>query len=96
MFAAADTVRVDEPAPVIEVGLKVPVAPRGNPVTLSETAELKPPITPPVVVYVVLPPCTADCDPGVDDIVKSGGTFTINVTIVECTRLPLVPVIVTV
>ena len=35
-------VSVDEPAPVMEVGLKLAVAPEGSPLTLSDTAELNP------------------------------------------------------
>ena len=42
VFAAVATVRVDEPEPVTEAGLNVPVAPEGSPVRLKETAELKP------------------------------------------------------
>lgn len=37
------TVRVEVPDPVTEVGLKVPVAPEGSPLTLSVTTSLKPP-----------------------------------------------------
>src|SRR5215469_13937233 len=55
-------VRVEVPLPgaAIEVGLKLAVTPDGNPVTESETAELKPPLT--VVVIVELPevPCTSE------------------------------------
>ena len=36
------TVSVELPAPVIDVGLKVAVAPAGNPVRLSATLPLKP------------------------------------------------------
>ena len=36
------TLRVEEPEPVTEVGLKVPVAPVGNPVTLRVTTPVKP------------------------------------------------------
>ena len=36
------TLSVEEPEPVTEVGLKVPVAPVGNPVTLSVTTPVKP------------------------------------------------------
>ena len=35
-------VSVEEPAPVTEVGLKLPVTPVGNPLTLKVTALLKP------------------------------------------------------
>ena len=36
------TVRVEEPVPVIEVGLKVPVAPVGNPASSSAMLPVKP------------------------------------------------------
>lgn len=36
------TDNVDEPPPLIEVGLKLPLAPEGRPLTLSETLSLKP------------------------------------------------------
>ena len=42
MFAAVATVRVEEPDPVTEVGLNVPVAPVGRPLMEKLTAELKP------------------------------------------------------
>jgi hypothetical protein len=34
--------RVEEPDPTTDMGLKVPVAPEGNPVTLKETVPLNP------------------------------------------------------
>ena len=36
------TVRVEEPAPLIDVGLKVAVVPAGNPLILRDTAPAKP------------------------------------------------------
>ena len=36
------TVNVDEPEPVIEAGLKLPLARRGNPLTLRLTAPVNP------------------------------------------------------
>ena len=44
------TLRVDEPAPVMDVGLKVPAAPVGNPVTPSVTTPVNPFSAPVVVV----------------------------------------------
>ena len=96
MVAAVDTVSVDEPAPVIDVGLNVPVAPVGNPLTLIATAELKPPVAVVVAVYVVPLPCTTVRDAGDAATEKSGGTFTTNVTVELWTSVPLVPVIVSV
>ena len=52
VVAAVVTVRVDVPDPVTEVGLNVPVAPVGNPVTVSATAALKPFTAVTVCVYV--------------------------------------------
>jgi hypothetical protein len=45
--ADLETVKVkcDEPAPVIEVGLKLPVTPEGMPVADKVTLDLKPPDT---------------------------------------------------
>lgn len=36
------TFRVEDPAPLIEAGLKLPEAPVGNPLTLNATLPLKP------------------------------------------------------
>ena len=79
-----------------EVGLNVPVAPVGNPLTVKATAELKPfaPVT--VGVYVVLPPWITVCELGEAVSEKVGARFTTSVTGEFCTRLPLVPVIVSV
>ena len=44
------TLKVEVPEPVTEVGLKVPVAPVGIPVTLRLTAELNPFVAPMVAV----------------------------------------------
>ena len=50
------TVSVEVPEPVTEVGLNVPVAPVGNPLTVNATELLNPPVAVTVGVYVVLPP----------------------------------------
>ena len=41
---------VEVPEPVTEAGLKLPVAPAGNPLTLSDTLPLKPLSAPTVAV----------------------------------------------
>lgn len=51
-----ETVRVELPEPVTEVGLKVPAAPLGNPLTLRLTVPVKPFSAPMLIVYVVLLP----------------------------------------
>jgi hypothetical protein len=91
-----ETDRVELPEVVTDVGLKLPVAPVGNPLTLKFTVPVKPAIALTVVVYVVPFPAVTVCEPGVAEMLKSGvGTaFTTSVTVVECVKLPLVPVIV--
>ena len=42
VLAAVVSVSVEDPAPVTDVGLKLPVTPVGNPLTLKVTALLKP------------------------------------------------------
>ena len=57
-------VMVEDPAPVIEAGLKVTVTPVGWPVADKEIAESKPPVT--VVVMVDVPelPCATESEEG--------------------------------
>ena len=43
MEADVVTVNVEDPEPLTEAGLNVPVAPAGSPLTVSETTPLKPP-----------------------------------------------------
>jgi hypothetical protein len=57
VFLPVFTVNVELPLPVIVVGLKVPVAPAGRPLTPSVTVPVNPLIAVTVAVYVVLPPC---------------------------------------
>src|SRR5438105_1535407 len=84
------TVNVDVPVlPVIVAGLKLPVAPVGNPVTVSATFPVSPFTAVLVTVYVTLPPMTTDCVAGVAVKVKF---FTASVTVVVFTSAPLVPV----
>ena len=96
MFAAVATVSIEDPDPVIEAGLNVPVAPMGRPLTEKLTAELKPfkPVT--VGVKVVLLPWVTVCELGDAASVKLAGGLTTSVTVELWTRLPLVPVIVSV
>src|SRR5579863_6219546 len=80
--AAVVTVSVEFPLsdPGVTVGgLKVPVAPAGNPETLSVTAFVKPLPTPVTVMgYVAEPPGLMDCDGGVAVTLKSGaGALTV-------------------
>jgi len=61
---------VDEPLPVMDVGLNPTVTPEGWPVAASDTAELNPPLT--VLVMVELPwfPCSTVTDEGEADSVN--------------------------
>jgi hypothetical protein len=43
VVVAVVTVRVEDPVPVMLVGLKLAVAPAGSPLTLRPTVPLKPP-----------------------------------------------------
>ena len=88
------TVRVEDPDPVTEVGLNVPVAPLGRPLTEKLTAELKPfkPVT--VGVKLVPLPWITVCELGDAASEKPGTPFTIRATVSDCVRLPLVPVMV--
>ena len=58
----AERVRVELPLPgaAIDVGLKLAVTPDGNPEAVSETAELKPPLTLVVIVLVPELPCVIE------------------------------------
>ena len=87
---------VELPEPATEAGLKLAPAPLGNPLTLKLTLPVKPPDAVAVAVYDVPAPAVTVCELGVAVIVKSGvgGAFTTSVTLAECTRLPLVPVMV--
>src|SRR4051812_25099220 len=66
------TVKVEEPDPLIEVGLKLPVAPAGNPLTLRLTLPVNPFNAPTVVVYDVPLPAVTVCDDGLAERVKFG------------------------
>src|SRR5581483_1561307 len=68
-----EMVSVDEPEPPLTaVGLKVPFAPAGNPLTLKLTVPLNPLEGVTVAVKLVLLPATTDCEAGVAERVKPG------------------------
>src|SRR6266849_6998415 len=96
VVAAVVTVNVEEFA-VAGFGLKAPVAPAGNPLTLKVTPPVNPPKREMFAVYVVLPPRMTVWEAGVAERLKSGtaAALTTRETEVVCVRLPLVPVIVT-
>ena len=89
---------VDEPEPLTDVGLKLALTRPPWPVTLRFTVPVKPftPVTVTVDVPVVLRATVILV--GESAIEKSGfgAGLTTSVTVVECTRLPLVPVMVSV
>ena len=88
------TVIVAVPEVVTEVGLKVAVAPVGNPLALNVTVPVKPFCAVTLGVYVVLLPWTIVRELGVAVSVKFGAALTTSVAVALCVRLPLVPVIV--
>ena len=63
-----------EPDVAMDVGLNEPVAPVGSPLTLSDTAPLKPVPAVTVAVNEVPPPCTTVREAGDAEREKSGGT----------------------
>ena len=76
------------------MGLKLPVAPPGNPLTLKVTAAVKPPEGVMLTAYVVPAPCTTLWEAGVAERAKSGAGLTVRVTDVVRVRVPPTPVIV--
>ena len=92
------TVRVELPEPVMDVGLKLVLTRDPWPLTLKFTVPAKPfsPVTVTVDVPLVLRGTVMLV--GESEIEKSGlgAGLTTSVTVVECTRLPLVPVMVSV
>ena len=92
------TLRVDVPEPVTDVGLNVVVTREPCPLALRLTVPVKPFTAPMVMVEVPVVPRVTVMLVGESEMVKSGtgAAFTTSVTVVECTRLPLVPVMVTV
>ena len=61
---AVVTVIVDEPEVVTDGGLKLALAFAGNPLALSVTVPVNPPVGVTVTVYVVLLPWVTVCDAG--------------------------------
>ena len=66
-------VNVDDPEPVIVVGLNVPVAPAGKPLTPRVTVSENPPEPATLTLYVVLLPCSTVWLAGEAEKEKSGG-----------------------
>jgi hypothetical protein len=92
------TDRVEVPEPVTEVGLKVGVTREPCPLTVRFTVPVNPFTAPMVMVEWPVFPRTTVILVGESEIVKFGfgAGFTTRVTVAECTKLPLVPVMVTV
>ncbi len=91
MLAEVVIDRVDVPAPVTVVGLKLPVTPVGNPLTLKLTALLKLFSAPTDALYeLALPAVTVSVD-GLTFSVKSGARLTTSEAVAEWDKLPLVP-----
>lgn len=65
-------VAVEEPAPVIDDGLKPTVTPEGAPDDVRATEELNPPETAVEMVDDPLLPCTTETDEGDAEMVKDG------------------------
>jgi len=91
VVAAVETVRVELPEPASDVGLKLAVAPVGKPFTPRLTVPVKPFRALIDAVKVALFPGATVCALGAAVTPKSGPGTT-SVTIVECDRLPSVPV----
>jgi hypothetical protein len=92
------TVRVELPEPVMAVGLKLALTRPPWPVTLRFTVPAKPfsPVTVTVDVPLVLRGTVMLVGESAIEKSGAGAGLTTSVTVVECTRLPLVPVMVSV
>ena len=92
------TVKVDEPEPVRAAGFKLAEVREGAPLTLRLTFPVNPPELVTVTVYVVPEPRLTVREAGEALMEKSPllAALTTNVAVVEWTKAPLVPVIVTV
>ena len=73
---------VDDPEPVTVGGLKLALAPAGNPLTLKPTVPANPPDPVTVAVYDVFPPAVTVAEAGVAAMEKSPtiGAFTTSAT----------------
>src|SRR5215467_10403005 len=89
---------VDVPEPVTDAGLNVVDNREPWPLALRLTVPVNPLTEPMLMLEVPVFPLLTVMLVGESEIVKSGcgAGFTIRLTVVECTRLPLVPVMVTV
>ena len=96
VLLAVETFSVELPDPATAAGLKLPLAPVGSPLTLNDTVLLKPLRAVTVTVYVVALPAFTVRDEGEIEIVKSGIPVTTRVTVVECAKVAVAPVIVSV
>ena len=86
-------VKVEDPAPVIDVGLKLVVTRLPCPVADSEIADLKPPVTAVLTVTCPDDPRVTVIDVGEAPIENPALVLvTVSVTLVVCTLLPAVPV----
>jgi len=96
VLEATLSVRVDVPVPVMDAGLKLAVTPVGWPLAVKVTAESNPPET--VLVMVEVPELPLDTESELGEAVRAKlaltGAVTVRVTVVVCTRVPLVPVMV--
>jgi hypothetical protein len=91
--AVESMVKVEEPAPVIEVGLKSAEAPAGRPLASKEMTPVNPLRALVDTVYVVCPPAEMVCEVGEAETEKFG-TFATKVTVAVSLRFPLFPVMV--
>src|SRR2546428_524206 len=90
--APAPTVIVEEA--VAGLGLKLAVAPPGNPLTLKVTAAVKPPEGVMLTAYVVPAPFGRASGRGRAEMSVVGAGLTAKVTDTVCVRVPLTPVMV--
>jgi hypothetical protein len=91
--AVVETVKIDDPADVMEAGLKLAVAPAGTPLAASVTVPAKPLRAVTVAVNVALLPAVTLCDAGAANRPKSAGLTTVRLTFAVCCKVPDVPVI---
>jgi hypothetical protein len=87
-----ETDSVELPPAATEVGLKLAVAPVGNPVTPNPIVPLNPPDTDVLTEYDVPVPAVTVWLEGIAPTEKSPAELTTSVTVVECVNVPLVPV----
>ena len=87
---------VDEPEPVTDAGLKLALAPLGNPLAVKVTTPANPPDPVAVAEYDVPLPAVTVCEAGVAEIEKSPTTAALTTRVTEAvwTSEPLVPVMV--